>query len=120
MIWHGDPTTQGIVAQDRWNREFEAAANRRLLEACGQRGILEELARRTQLVLEHLYYKVTGSRFSPPEPEVEEVAISDAELIRLLSLLAPDGQVLHVERIRRTAVPSDDGDQSTVLTRCRG
>jgi hypothetical protein len=101
VIWHGDPKIPGIVAQERWNREFERASMRRLLAAGGQHESLSKMARQVQLLLEHTFYKVTGNRVSAPSPEVEDVPMPDVELIRLLSLLAPDGQVLHVERVRR-------------------
>jgi hypothetical protein len=101
VIWHGDPKDLGIMAEERWERALEEAANRRLLAGCGQRGTRSGVVRRAQVVLEHLFYIVIRKRVLPPPAEVEDECISDAELIRLLSLLAPDGEVLHVERVRR-------------------
>lgn len=108
MIWHGDPKDLGIMAEERWERAFEEAANRRLLAASGQRGTLSDVVRHVQVVLEHTFYALMRKRALPPPAEIEDAPMSDAELIRLLSLLAPNGEVLRIERVRRVPRGEDD------------
>jgi hypothetical protein len=118
-MWHGDPKDLGIMAEERWARAFEEAANRRLLQVSDRRGFLSGAVQRAQSYLEQKFYFLLRREVPASAAAAEEPSMPDAELVRLLALLAPDGQVLHVERVRRSARQSEDGEGLEAVADCR-
>lgn len=108
MIWHGDARYLRIIAEERWTRELEAAANRRLLQAGKPSGTRPSALRGALVVLEHAFYKLRGKRVSPSAERDTAAPMTDAEMVRLLALLSPEAEVLRVERVPRRAERADE------------
>lgn len=108
VTWPNDPIYARIIADERWTKEREAAARRRLMRLPSRSRSLPAALRRMQRILEHMYYQFSPGRFSPAADNDNVPAISDAELTRLLALLAPADETLEVERVPRSP-ESDEG-----------
>lgn len=99
--WHGDDRNWLAATERRWDDERSAAELRRLVR--GGRGVggLQVAFRWAYLLIEHTSYIVRAYLTSSPSQYVDEEPEMDREIERLLALLAPDGEVLHVERVGR-------------------
>jgi hypothetical protein len=104
-MWHSDAENTGIVARERWQRVFAEASNRRLLGTSKRPGVAVMLVTRVAEKIEQMYNYLSPGRFSTPEPEDETVAMPDADIVRLLSLLTPDTDSLQIERVTRGRAP---------------
>src|SRR5919206_4567569 len=113
MLWpYPHPEDWKNEGERRWTAEREAAAYRRLA-AGGPHVERPAPLRRMLQYIEHMfsYVEKRAVPSSHPTPQVEPV--SDAELARLLTLLAPDGKVLYRERVPRK-VPDRDLESRTL------
>lgn len=108
VMWHSDPDSLNFIADQRWEREREAAANRRLIRGSAPSWGLASAVRRVQQIVEQMYYHFSPGRFSSASDGDDVPPMSDAEMARLLALLAPGAGTLEVERVSRRPEPDEE------------
>ena len=108
VMWHSDPDYLKIIADERWEREREAASLRRLVRGVGRPVSLPTVIWQVARILEQMYYHFSPGRFSAVPGEEDVASISDAEMARLLALLAPGAETLEVERVPRSRKPGEE------------
>jgi hypothetical protein len=108
VMWHSDPDFLRNIAEERWEREREAAARRRLVRGDTPSGALVSALRRAQRFIEQMYYQFSPGRFSSASDGDDVPPMSDAEMARLLALLAPGAGTLEVERVSRRPEPDEE------------
>lgn len=108
VMWQSDPDFLRIIAEERWDREREEAARRRLVRDIASPNAVLGAVRRVQRLVEQMYYHFSPGRFSSASEGDDVPALSDAEMARLLALLAPDAETLEVERVPCGPKPDEE------------
>jgi hypothetical protein len=98
VLWPVDEKSWASIRESEWDYERALAARRRLV---GSPGPLVQAGSRVVRVIEHAYYIAHYQLLSRHPEEVVIDPGLDEEMERLFALLAPTGEVLHVERVTR-------------------
>jgi hypothetical protein len=108
-VWnYDDPAEWARIRENGWETERAAAANRRLVREGATSHMLPSSLSRALRFIEHKFYDIADSLPARHPSGLDGDVLSDAEVVRLLALLAPDAEPVTARSLRETAPAADE------------